>query len=195
MPNWCNNKLTLKHSDPAQLERALRAFTEGGLLQEFIPCPQELRDAEATPKSFSNAEVKSDNLTKYGYESWYDWSVANWGTKWDIGTDDDMYSQDDIDVSSGELVLSFDSAWSPPVQGLANMEKHGFEVELLYNEPGMAFCGRYATGDGDRVYEYGRLNAAQAREVIPHKVNDEFDIIQQLLDYEENFKDGTAKDN
>ena len=44
MPNWCNNSVVLKHKDPAMIERARTAFNGEGLLQEFIPVPQDLRD-------------------------------------------------------------------------------------------------------------------------------------------------------
>ena len=47
MPNWCNNNLTLTHSDPAMIQRAVTAYQEGKLLQEFIPCPQELLETTA----------------------------------------------------------------------------------------------------------------------------------------------------
>lgn len=63
MPNWCHNKITLSHDDPAQIER-VKAHKDN-VLQEFIPCPQELLDGEG----------------------WYDWRVNNWGTKWDIALD------------------------------------------------------------------------------------------------------------
>ena len=44
MPNWCNNTMTLEHDDPAMIERARTAFNGEGLLQEFIPVPEDLRN-------------------------------------------------------------------------------------------------------------------------------------------------------
>jgi hypothetical protein len=43
------------------------------------------------------------NLRKHGHASWYDWSVANWGTKWNA------YETQHNDH------LQFDTAWSAPL--------------------------------------------------------------------------------
>ena len=60
MPNWCSNSLTLKHDDPAMIDKAVAGFTEGKLLETFVP---------------------------YEGEWNYDWCVSNCGTKWDVGGD------------------------------------------------------------------------------------------------------------
>ena len=44
-PNYCENIVTVKHTDPALLQRAKHALLEERLFEEFIPaireCPQE----------------------------------------------------------------------------------------------------------------------------------------------------------
>lgn len=60
MPNWCSNSLTLKHDDPAMIDKAVAGFTDGKLLETLVP---------------------------YEGEWDYDWCVSNWGTKWDVGGD------------------------------------------------------------------------------------------------------------
>ena len=92
MPNWCYNTATFSHEDPAMIERLAKAADNDKVLQEFIPCPQELLETTAG-RLIGNAQVyleekEKSNLDKYGYKCWYDWCVANWGTKWDFGFSD-----------------------------------------------------------------------------------------------------------
>lgn len=42
------------------------------------------------------------NLAKYGYTNWYNWRIANWGTKWNA------YDIEMID----DYTIEFDTAWS-----------------------------------------------------------------------------------
>ena len=186
MPNWCSNNLILTHSDPAQVERAVNAYKRGELLNEFCPCPTELREADAKLKAFANAEVKNDNMTKYGYESWYDWSVAHWGTKWDVG---DNIDPEDYTPGDNQVMLYFDSAWAPPIRGMEQLESAGFEVQLYYWEPGMAFCGMYLTSSGDKYVDYSQMTAEQAEQAIPEVVDEIFEIVNTLYEYEQATKD------
>ena len=48
MPNWCNNSVEIYHEDPKMIERVRTAFNGEGLLQEFIPVPEDLRNIVAT---------------------------------------------------------------------------------------------------------------------------------------------------
>ena len=44
MPNWCNNTMTITHSNPALIEKALDAWNSGQFLQTLIPCQKDLID-------------------------------------------------------------------------------------------------------------------------------------------------------
>ena len=93
MPNWCNNGLTLEHKDSAMVQRAYDALREGRFLQEFIPCPQDLIDtvSGSVGEGQDALEAKqAANREKYGYATWYDYNVNEWGTKWDVGGDDGL---------------------------------------------------------------------------------------------------------
>ena len=50
------------------------------------------------------------------YTNWYDWVIANWGTQWDVGLDDDFSNLEINPQNNLELTLSFDTAWSPPIR-------------------------------------------------------------------------------
>ena len=150
MPNWCLNKLTVEHSDPAMVERFVNAYNKGKACNEFVPMPE-------------------------GYlenGKWYDWSIDNWGTKWDIGADvgtdrEERYGLK-ATVVGNQVNCSFDSAWSPPI-GLYNaLTDLDYNVRASYFEPGMAFCGIYDNGV-DNYMEY------RTKDMIPVAIWNDFD--------------------
>lgn len=74
-----------------------------------------------------------ENLQKYGFATWFDWSIHHWGCKWNAG-------ETKID---GETI-EFLTAWTPPtpiIQKLAEMHKN-FSFEHEWADEGNG----YATG-------------------------------------------------
>lgn len=186
MPNWCANVLTLEHEDPAMITRAKDAFARGEFCNEFIPCPQELHEVDAPNRDEKSAEAL---LEKYGYSDWYSFQTNEWGTKWDFGTDDGINAFDD-----NSLTVYFDSAWSPPIAMMEKLEELGFNVDLMYNEPGMAFCGRYVDGYDD-FYEYGGMNSEEVTATIPSEVDEAFCISENMDEWEaENAEEEESSD-
>jgi len=183
MPNWCNNTVEIYHKDPAMLERVRKGFNAGALLNEFMPVPEDLQitagflgDTEAQ-KELERKEQA--NLEKYGCKNWYDWCVRNWGTKWDVGGDG--YEAQDIE---GGLMLTFDSAWSPPIDAFATLvDEFRFEIRAMYYEPGMAFAGIWENGDDD-YYEYGGLNSEQIADTLPVELDEAFGISESAAEWE-----------
>lgn len=180
MPNWCNNSVEIYHTDPAMIERARKAFNGEGLLQEFIPVPQELIDTVSgfVPEQEALEAKQAANREKYGYSSWYDFCVSEWGTKWEIGADGNPAQ----DIPGG-LMLGFDSAWSPPIAAYEKLLEMGFRIRAMYYEPGMAFAGVWEDG-ADDYYEYGGMNSDQIAEELPVELDMCFCISEQVAEYE-----------
>ena len=172
MPNWCANGVTLRHADPQMIQRAAKALQEGNFLQEFIPCPTELLEAVA------NFETNEALVEKYGYSSWYDFNINNWGTKWDVSSES-VEIEDANTVSAG-----FDSAWSPPIAAYERLTEQGFEIEAFYYEPGMQYVGKWADGVDDYI-EYGGEDSTTVREAIGEELDDYFGISENMAEYEE----------
>jgi hypothetical protein len=183
MPNWCNNGITLRHADPAMIERAAKALQEGKFLQEFIPTPaplletiagsygDEAKDQQLKLKQF-------ENINQFGAKDWYDWNCNNWGTKWDV-------SSDNVEiVDANTLTASFDSAWAPPTRAYEQLMEQGFEVEAFYYEPGMCFVGKWDNGV-DEYYEYNGETSATVRASIGEELDDYFCISEQMAEWEE----------
>jgi hypothetical protein len=125
MPNWCMNDAEVTHENPEMMAKFAEAWNAGGLLAAFHPQP--------------------DNIG----EGWYDWRLANWGTKWDVGLEKD---EPQVEVVNNTLQLSFNSAWSPPTGGYEKLAELGFEIRAYYWEPGMCFAGRWSDGE-DHCYD------------------------------------------
>ena len=182
MPNWCNNSVVLKHEDPAMIERARKAFNGEGLLQEFIPVPQELRDTVSGSMGEDKREAheaqQKANVEKYGYANWYDFCVNEWGTKWEIGADGNPAQ----DIPGG-LMLGFDSAWSPPIAAYEKLLEMGFEIEAMYYESGMAYAGVWDNGHDD-YYEYGGLDSKGIAETLPAELDEAFGISESAAEWE-----------
>jgi hypothetical protein len=188
MPNWCNNSVEIYHKDPAMIERVRTAFNGEGLLQEFIPVPQALRDTVSgsmgEDKRAEHEAQQAANVEKYGYANWYDFCVNEWGTKWEIGADGNPAQ----DIPGG-LMLGFDSAWSPPIAAYEKLHEMGFKILAMYYEPGMAFAGVWEDGNDD-YYEYGGLDSAGIAEQLPAELDEAFGISESVAEWEaENAED------
>lgn len=160
MPNWCCNTVTLRHKDPAQIERAAKAFDRGELLNEFVPMPEELKEGDG----------------------WYGWAVSHWGTKWDVGGD----GRDEI-KDPNVLELSFESAWSPPIEAYRAMEEEGFEIEAHYYEPGVCFFGSYMDGCEDTI-DFSSMDAETIRKEFPEQ-DERWNISEWLEDSQESLNE------
>ena len=193
MPNWCNNSVTLRHRDPAMIDRAHKALADGRFLQEFFPCPQDLIDTVAgfpgEDKREAHEAQEKRNLELYGYKNWYDWNVANWGTKWDIGGDDGLTQK----LDANTLEASFDSAWAPPCQAYEKLIELGFYVKAFYDECGMCFCGVWEgdmeNGFFDDYYEYSGETSKTIREAVGPELDDFWSLSERMAEWEEETED------
>lgn len=184
MPNWCSNGVTISHEDPAKIKALAEAMKDGKFCNFVIPVPQELTETIAgsygdDEKQRALEEQTARNVEKYGVGNWYDFCVSRWGTKWDVGGDG--YEAQDI---PGGLMLTFDSAWSPPIDAFATLvDKCGFSIRAMYYEPGMAFAGIWEDGDDD-FYEYGGMNSEQIADTLPEELDEAFGISESVAEWE-----------
>ena len=103
MPNHVKNWITADCT-VEQFEKLLEEVgyrdPEGKLrigtldFEKIIPMPEEI----------FRGNLDLSSREKYGEMNWYDWSVKNWGTKWN--------SYDG--QQENELTISFSTAWNAP---------------------------------------------------------------------------------
>ena len=102
-------------------------------------------EKEVTKSEIEEGEKALLNEKMYGHKDWYNWSVDNWGTKWDAC---DSVTNNDTE---NELHLGFDTAWSPPTPWLQKVtEKYKLlKFTLEYTEEGMGFEGKTFARNGE----------------------------------------------
>ena len=173
MPNWCMNTMTISHKDPSMVTKALDAWNSGRFLQTLVPCPQDLIDTVSgylgDGEEQKQLEKKqAENIEKYGYPTWWEYCVSEWGTKWDVGHEE----RDDPPVLySNGFSVSFDSAWSPPCEAYNKLKNLGYLITAYYYEPGCDFCGRWVDGVDDCY--------CPSKEKIPQDIVNEMGIPEE----------------
>ena len=169
------------------ISRAVKAAQTDSLFNEFVPCPEALSEtiegSYSDPKDQAELAAKREHNRKtYGYASWYDFAIGEWGCKWDISNGDNNYKIKKV-ADGYTVTLYFDTAWSPPINFYDKLIELEFTVDAMYYEPGVAFCGRYYDGS-DETFEFSSLNSEDVKNQIPEELDSAFGISEQLADYE-----------
>lgn len=209
MPNWCSNELYIK-ADIKTIKELATGMKNGSLFNSIIPIPLALKNiptnAISSDKQMQNLykERIAYNLENYGYKDWFDFSVANWGTKWDVqeNVEFEIFDEDgkvldyeqlleeantaivDKNMKTFSLYSVFDTAWNPPIgvyEKLSSMP--GVKVEAYFYEPGMAFVGEFSSETGDHYYDIPD-SAEDAAWSIPKHL-DEIFAITEIMDFNE----------
>jgi hypothetical protein len=131
MPNWCDNTFTVG-GDPEKVaefvEQMKGADNEALDFNKVIPLPEVLEDRSG--------------INDIG---WYNWSVTNWGTKWNV-----IEAQLGYNDGADSAVYYFQTAWSPPVPWFEVTVKYfpwlNFSIE--WQEGGMGFGGELTASQG-----------------------------------------------
>lgn len=110
MPNWVYNELTLtsvSEEESRKIREELAGGEDGDVIsfEKILPRPVDEDD-------------------------WYNWNIANWGTKWDA------VRSEIIKDEGGVLTYKFDTAWSPPVPvvKLLSLKYPSTPIKLVFEE-------------------------------------------------------------
>ena len=176
MPNWCDNTLYLTHKDPAMMDKAIKGWKEGKFFGTLCPEPDYTK---IVVKPTFPSITGNDNPVD-PEQAWYDWRLQNWGTKWEITTDESY-----IDIQDNEhgkaIRASFATAWSPPTDLYHKLVEDGYEVKALYYEGGCAFCGIFEDGNDETYSIEG--NWKWVKENIPSEIDSEFNISESMMEW------------
>lgn len=167
MPNWCYNSLMVDADNKSNLNAFRRWLDKDGFkLNKILPMPKELEDT-TSPVPADQVKLVQHLVEKYGAAEWYTWRVNNWGTKWDVDAE--------IDENEYHVLITFESAWSPPVYAITALGKLFPELTftLAYKEEGMGYAGEL-TVHGDDVHDFC-INSSDDKEGYRNFCINEFD--------------------
>ena len=124
MPNWTSNNVLFvgKENQLKKLQTMLKSDDNDFDFNNIIPMPEELKDTVSGSESAKPEwqKLKSKELKeKFGADDWYNWSINNWGTKWN-SVDTEVEQRD------GTLIYRFETAWDAPrriAEALLRMQK------------------------------------------------------------------------
>jgi hypothetical protein len=122
------------------------------------------------------AKVYKSNIEKYGFRTWYDWSIANWGTKWNCY---DVFLLDDNSIE-------FDTAWSTPQPIIEALSKKFPDIVISVDyadEDIGSNCGQYSYENGELTEEwqpYGEAATRFALEVKGYDVDEYLEEMEEL---------------
>jgi hypothetical protein len=191
MPNWCYESAEVK-GPKEDVIAFLKAISKGKDDKGFVvyelnslyPCPKELVETVEGWNSKEDEqreidEKRASNEVKYGYKSWYDWCMDNYGTKWgacDVDADEEAaYEKDGTMI----LPVRWNSAW-----GTSN----GLVAKISGMFPTLTFCVT-ATEEANFFIAW---YVARAGEVVGGNSVDPHE--EGMPDYPENPDDADALD-
>lgn len=172
MPNWCDNAVYITHDDPKKIQVLVDAWKANKFFGTIRPEPDytKVKVKPTFPQITGNDDPVSVE------SAWWDWRVQNWGTKWEITTDEAY-----IDIHENEIKVSFATAWSPPTGIFDKLVEDGYGVNALYYEGGCCFCGQYVDGSDETYDISGKW--LDVKNNIPDNIDLEFGISENMKEW------------
>jgi hypothetical protein len=119
------------------------------------------------------ARIALDNLNTHGFQDWYSWSIANWGTKWNAYS---IFECDDT--------ITFDTAWSTPAPVISKLSEMfpDIEITLQFADEDFGYnCGEITFLGGDIIKEKIPEGGSGEAYALAAKIQDI--SLEQLLTY------------
>jgi hypothetical protein len=149
MPNWVKNKLFI-YGPSHHVKQCTLDISNGQehiSFEKILPRPKDIGD------------------------NWYDWSVENWGTKWDVS---DTYEDDNG-------YICFDTAWSTPYVLMCELSTRYKELtfEVRYADEDLGHnCGVYRFENGEEIH-FESLSLEEVCELWDYDIEEMFPEIKR----------------
>ena len=134
MPNHVTNRMSLSGKDE-EIKKLITAIKNDEIgfgsvdFNKIIPMPDHI----------FRGNIGNEEKKKYGKNNWYDWSVENWGTKWNAYHALGQTSEEPLPYVSAEEyqkaygnTLEFQTAWSDVRQVMQKLSEKFPDVTIHY---------------------------------------------------------------
>lgn len=188
------------HGEYEELKRfslACQAEKENGdgkylSFNKLFPIPAELEDTVAgwfgdTEKQTEQTAKEKSNIEKYGYKDWYEWALANYGSKW--GAKNVEFS-DEVTQGATHITATYESAWSP-ADGLIRKISELFPsliFAVVSTEESDAFVCYSIFSNGELVAEDGETPEMPV-EILKLSEADDDSFYEKLMDWQTEYFD------
>jgi hypothetical protein len=145
MPNYCSNTVVVS-GDEALLKQFKKVAHQknNDFLQNLHPMPSDINLNESNSIS----------------PAWYEWRIANWGTKWDV-------NPEITKENKNMIIYTFESAWSPPTHAFQYISNNYPQLNFFmqFEEQGSDFIGQvnYQNGIESDAIEKSYQEHARAK--------------------------------
>ena len=116
---------------------------------------------------------------KYGTDNWYDWAIANWGSKWGVYDETEWNITDVEEDGLSSAGIWYQTAWTPVSLAWERISKNYPTLEFFHEfaDEGGAFVGNQLIQDGniidDNDYEWNSDEGIVIREGVGMLVEEE----------------------
>jgi hypothetical protein len=183
MPNWCYNSLSIEGSkedisaiktqlnqpyvkqhdqwNPETGQMEVKDYTYSNPVFAFHNIHNHRQDGVSDEEYIKQSDhtLPIEEQMMFKGNTWYDWNVRNWGTKWDVGVGDDNEYPDTelMEEDETSLAYRFNTAWSPPLPAIEALSAQYPDVEfnLSYEEEtGWGGEHLFIDGNGTEIEVY-----------------------------------------
>lgn len=126
---------------PEELEICNKAYSVLNLFNGHIEDEEMYKEDNTNndnyEKDLAEGTQGIENYKKYGFVTWYEWSVANWGTKWNAS---DTYIED---VDDKMCDVHFSTAWNVPIKIILKLCELNPEEDIKFTWVDEDYTGTY----------------------------------------------------
>ena len=140
-----NEKIEAAHMSSKKLLDTINSMPPETLAQNLANNDYYNIDARV-----KHGETIFRNEIDYGAPTWYEWSLQNWGCKWNASKTHVEDANDD--PNSGMITISFDTPWSPPEAWLKSLSARNIDFRCDWHEES-GYEGIYRSTSGEFTSE------------------------------------------